>query len=64
MEAILYRLKNLLGGHHKKKDISSFFRHASKKEQERVLLKVIDQANEDQKNVVNIKKVKTSLKTP
>jgi len=56
MEAVLYKIKHFFGRNTKKNDISSFFRYASKKEQERVFLRVIEQANKDQKELVESNK--------
>jgi UDP-glucose 6-dehydrogenase len=56
MEAVLYRIKHLFGGKRLEKDISLFFRHASKKEQKKLLLSVVDKANKDQKELVESNK--------
>ena len=56
MEAVMYKLKHFFGRSTKKTDISSFFRYASKKEQKRVLLRVIEEANKDQKKLVESNK--------
>ncbi len=49
---ILYRIKHLFGKS-SKKDISSFFLHTSQKERERVLRKVVTEANKEQKALVD-----------
>lgn len=51
MEAILYNLKSLFKKTHKK-DIELFFKHASKKQQLKLMNRVVKKANEDQKAVM------------
>lgn len=58
MEKILYKIKYLITGKGSRKDISTFFRYASKKEQKAFFLDIIDKANKEQKELVeSVKKI-------